>query len=261
MRQVSGEPYDDLAADYHWLFSDDLLSGAAFARQYGDVLDRLPAGAAVLDCACGIGTDALAMARRGFRVWATDASEGMARQTRGRVADAGVDVAVSVCRWERLPATLEQRFAAVFCLGNSLAHTGGPDAMATALAGMRAVLDPGGLLVVNSRDWERLRSERPRMTVADRVIERDGLRCTSLYVWTLPETWDAPHGADIVFVLDRDGALTYRRHQIRFVPFRRDELEARVRAAGFDEIEIHDQDAGRYRLSARRADDAAPDGP
>ncbi len=247
---MSDDAYDDLADDYHWLLSDDLLSGATFARQYGDVLDRLPAGAAVLDCACGIGADAVAMARRGFRVWATDASAGMVEQARRRVAGAAVDVPVSLCRWEELPLALGRRFEAVFCLGNSLAHLAGADAMAIALAGMRAVLEPGGVLVVDSRDWECLRAERPRITVADRVIERDGVRCTSLYVWTLPETWDAPHGADIVFVLERGGPLTYRRHQIHFVPFRRDDLTARVRAAGFDQVEIQDQDAGRYRLSA-----------
>lgn len=249
---MTADTYDGLAADYHWLLSDEHLSGALFARQYGDVLDRLPPGATVLDCACGIGTDAVAMARRGLRVWATDGSEGMVEEARRRVAEAGVDVPVSVCRWESLPVAFARPFAAVFCLGNSLAHVAGPEPMAAALAGMRAVLQPGGLLVVNSRDWESLRAQRPPVTVADRVVERRGVRCTSLYVWTLPDAWDAPHGADILFVLERDGRLDLRRHRIRFVPFRRDDLVERVRAAGFDDVAIDEQDAGRYRLSAVR---------
>ena len=250
---MTDDAYDGLAADYHWLLSDDVLSGVDFLRLYGDVIDTIPPEAAVLDCSCGVGADAVALARMGFQVWATDASAGMAEQARRRVALAGEDIPVSVCRWDRLPAAFGRRFAAVFCVGNSLPHAMGADAMAAALAGMNAVLEPGGVLVVNSRDWALLRRERPRITAARQVVSRDGARCSSLYFWTLPPAWDEPHVADIVLLLERDGAVESRHHEIRFVPFSREELEARVRAAGFDQVRIDDQGGDRYRLCARKS--------
>ncbi len=91
---MADDAYDEFSADYHWLLSDDVLSGAAFLRNYGDVVDGIAPGAAVLDCSCGIAADAVALARQGFRVWASDGSAGMVEQARRRVALAGVDVPV-----------------------------------------------------------------------------------------------------------------------------------------------------------------------
>ena len=89
-------PYENLAADYDWIFGDDALaSGAAIRRPAAARLfDRIGRTSAVLDAACGTGIDAAALARRGFNVWAADASEAMAgraaaRFRRERLADAG----------------------------------------------------------------------------------------------------------------------------------------------------------------------------
>lgn len=56
------DTYDDLAAHYHWLVEDGMLSGDEFVDQYRAILRELPIGASVLDCACGMGGIALALA-------------------------------------------------------------------------------------------------------------------------------------------------------------------------------------------------------
>ena len=76
---VTADYYQDLAADYDWLFDDDALAGGlainhpATAR----LLERTPHASTVLDAACGTGISAAALARRGYRVWAADGSEAM----------------------------------------------------------------------------------------------------------------------------------------------------------------------------------------
>src|SRR5262245_61146029 len=68
--------YDDLAGDYHLIFAD---WDRAVAWQ-SEVLDRLIRAElgdrplSILDGACGIGTQAIGLARRGHRVHATDIS-------------------------------------------------------------------------------------------------------------------------------------------------------------------------------------------
>ena len=121
---VTGSAYDDFAADYHWIFSDEHVSGEQFLRRYRDVLAALPARAEVLDCACGTGLEALTLARNGFRVTACDASEGMVAEARRLFADSGVEVPVEPCTWDRLPSSFPARFDAVFCTGNSISHAG-----------------------------------------------------------------------------------------------------------------------------------------
>ena len=68
MTTVVAQEYDAFASDYHWLYSDRVLSGDPFLDGYAHVLRSLPPQARILDCACGIGIHSLALARRGYDV-------------------------------------------------------------------------------------------------------------------------------------------------------------------------------------------------
>ncbi|MEU0565975.1 methyltransferase domain-containing protein [Nonomuraea sp. NPDC005983] len=79
--------YDQLAADYHLIYAD---WDSAVERQ-GKALDAVirsalgAESAAVLDCACGIGTQAVGVALLGHRVTGTDISPAAAERA-GREA-------------------------------------------------------------------------------------------------------------------------------------------------------------------------------
>src|SRR5512139_3177105 len=76
MADDAREFYQQLARDYHLIYDD---WNKAIERQ-GNALDRLiraytdGAPRDVLDCSCGIGTQAIGLAERGYRVHATDLS-------------------------------------------------------------------------------------------------------------------------------------------------------------------------------------------
>jgi hypothetical protein len=76
--------------------------------------------------------------------------------------------------WADLPATLAERFDVVLCVGNSLVHAAGQDAMVEALTGLRRMARPGGHVVIDSRNWEKLHAERRIVRVAPRVLTRHG---------------------------------------------------------------------------------------
>lgn len=231
------DPYEDLAADYEWLKSDGMLRGEFFCSRFAACLNALPYGARVLDCACGTGTDALALRRAGFEVIACDASPAMVRRAHATALAAGVDISFEVCSWAELGERYTEPFDAVFCVGNSLVHAAGELAMTAALRSMRDVLRRGGVLVVDSRNWERLRSERPSYTVADAVVERHGKRCIAIYAWTIPDAWRDEHRADLLLVFEQEGRLAHRHHELRYYPFRVEELRERLHLAGFSDDE------------------------
>lgn len=211
----------------------------------------------MLDAACGTGVDAAVLARRGFRVWATDASPAMIEPARHRFERAGLDIPAARAEWahlsEALPATAAERFDAVLCIGNSLVHAAGTDAMIRALQGMRGVLKPSGAIAVDSRNWEKLHRAGSHVHVADAPIERDGQRCIALYAWEIPEEWAADHVARLVFVFEKSSTLTSRHHTIRFRPFTHEQLQERLCAAGFDVIDTDfDTASDRYSIVARR---------
>ena len=152
------DPYRHLAADYHWFFDDRAMVVGCDTPGVRAVMAGLGANARVLDAACGIGVDAACLARRGLLVTAADASAAMVEHARRRLAELGPRHRALVSSWADLPAHVEpDTFDAVFCVGNSIAHAGDRDGMVAAFEAFRAVLTPGGLLVIDSHDWEVLR--------------------------------------------------------------------------------------------------------
>jgi hypothetical protein len=117
---------------------------------------------------------------------------------------------------------------------------------------MKKVLSPAGTLIVDSRNWELLYESRPRIVPARHVIEREGLRCTSLYIWTIPDDFESGCTAEIVLLFeDAEGRTSYRRHVIDFVPFRHDDLADTIRAAGFTiRDDSYQEDGNFYAIAA-----------
>ncbi len=242
--------YEMLAADYDWMFDADALAHGrainlpATAR----LLRRVSRTSAVLDAACGTGVDAAVLARRGFSVWAADGSEAMVEGAAARFRRERLAIPLLHCRWADLPAATGERFDVVLCIGNSLVHAAGRDAMVEALTGLRRMARPGGYVVVDSRNWEKLHAERQIVQVADRVVTRGGRRCVVLYAWEVPDRLADEHIAHLVFVFETGGQIDPHEYQITFRPFTISELRARLELAGLREIDT-DFDASRDRYA------------
>jgi SAM-dependent methyltransferase len=244
------DPYADFARSYDWLATDGMMSGEHLWRRFGDTRTALPAGARVLDCACGTGCNAAALARRGFTVTAADASEAMLVDARRRMA--GLAPVVR-CSWLDLPETFPDPFDAVVCTGNSLIHAADERSRIDALSGMAAVLRPGALLLLDSRNWEAMRRTQPRLQIPHPPVVRDDRAAVAVYAWNWRERWDAEHRLEIVVVCTGRQATSVVRTQITFRPFRFEDLTARLRQTGFENVShTFSPDTDFYDVTARR---------
>ena len=250
------DSYLTFAADYDWLFDDDVLTGGgainypAVARLFQRIsgADRT---SSVLDASCGTGINAAVLARRGFDVWATDGSEAMIEQAAARFRREQLAIPVRRCLWADLPDTLAERFDVVLCVGNSLVHAAGRDAMVAALTGLRQMARPGGHVVIDSRNWEKLNAERRIVRVANRVVTRHGRRCLSFYAWEIPERLQDEHVAHIVFAFEDEDRVETHEHPISFRPFTVGELRERLELAGLREVDTDfDASGDRYAVIA-----------
>ncbi|HXO09441.1 MAG TPA: class I SAM-dependent methyltransferase [Solirubrobacteraceae bacterium] len=243
-------PYEMLAADYDWMFDDDaLVNGRAINHPAtARLLRRIDRTSLVLDAACGTGVDAAVLARRGFTVWAADGSDAMVEGAAARFRRERLSIPVVCSTWADLPAATSERFDVVLCIGNSLVHAAGRDAMVQALTGLRRMARPGGHVVVDSRNWEKLHAERQIVQVADRVVTRGGRRCVVLYAWEMPEGLHDEHIAHMVFVFEDGDQVEAHEHRIAFRPFTISELRERLELAGLREVDT-DFDASRDRYA------------
>jgi SAM-dependent methyltransferase len=240
--------YGTLASVYDWLVPDALLTPEGSAQAFAPLLEP---GSRVLDCAAGTGTLAVGLALSGFQVAASDASPEMIARTQALAEARGVQVRAQVRQWAELHGG---PYDAVLCVGNSLPHAQGRRGRRAALTAMARVLRPGGLLVVTSRNWERVRAGQSRIEVGERLVERDGVLGLVIRAWTLAEQWTEPHYLDTaVALLDGDGRVTTHAERLAFWPFPRETLDADLRSCGLrPETSSWTPDADRYGVTARR---------
>lgn len=256
--------YETLASVYDWLVPDELMEPEGAVAAFGALVDELPPGARVLDCAAGTGQLAVGLALRGFEVTASDASAAMVDRTRDLARRREVALRTEVRTWQdwgHIGSAVP--FGAIFCVGNSLTHAVGRDGRRASLAAMAGVLAPGGLLALTSRNWERLRAARPQLEVGEQLVERAGRSALVVRSWTIPDSWEAPHGLEVaVALLAADGSVTTHRELLAFWPFTEGELDEDLRAAGLKpETSTFTPDVERYVVTARTPAAGARAGP
>src|SRR4051794_40302039 len=90
--------YDLTAPFHHLVFQDWEASIERQADQLTGIIRRRWGGAkSILDVSCGIGTQALGLALRGFVVTASDLSAGAVQRARAEAQSRFLDIDFSVC--------------------------------------------------------------------------------------------------------------------------------------------------------------------
>ena len=151
--------YDALAPDYHLLF-DDWWSAAQW---HGGVIANLLAargitGGHLLDCTCGVGTQALSLAALGYRVIGTDVSAAAIDRARAEASARGLDVELAV---RDVRDRIDGVFDVVISCDNALPHLLRDEDLERALGSIHGCLEPDGLLLTSIRDYDSLRQSRP----------------------------------------------------------------------------------------------------
>ncbi len=245
--------YDNFATDYEWLCSDRVLTDGPGAEGLDPLLQTLAPDAAILDCACGTGRLVLALARRGYHAEGSDASAGMIAQAKRHAEEAGLAVPFAASSWQDLPGRFEPRFDLVLCCGNAIGHCQDEDEMLRSLQAIRQVMKSGGQLILDSRNWEKMLTERTRFTTLGLRVRQDK-RCIPVYVWTYPERPGQPALVEVVFIFEQDGKVWLRSYPIEYYPFRAEQLRQLLAQAGFCDIAVRcEADETWYRFRARCA--------
>ncbi|MGC8879048.1 MAG: class I SAM-dependent methyltransferase [Anaerolineae bacterium] len=147
----------------------------------------------VLDAACGTGRHAIALAQAGYAVTGTDLSASMIERARHNATEMAVNqVHFVVAGFGQLRQVVDGYYDAVLCLGNSIPHVLTEAQLHATLADFAAVLRPGGLLLIQNRNFDAVMRVRNR--------------------WMTPQ-WYRQEGQEQLFIrfydFNPDGTLTF----------------------------------------------------
>jgi SAM-dependent methyltransferase len=167
-----------------------------YRRSAAFVVARLPPNPAILDLCAGTGTHAREFVAAGATVVGVDRSPQMLAIARTKVPQASF-----VCADVRELA-LPARFDAVVCLYGSIHYLETPDDVQAALARAYDHLVPGGVLVLELRDHDRLASEPVErklgpISVSTRWRRGEGARGGDLYVVAITDLETGDHVVDV----------------------------------------------------------------
>lgn len=143
---------------------DELIGWEGRARGENGFFQRLlraHGARKVLDAACGTGFHSVMLARDGFEVTASDGSENMLARTTENAKRYGAELAdVRLADWLHLSEVYgAAQFDALICLGNAFTHLFDHELRRSALREMYKVLRPGGMIVIDHRNYDRMLNE------------------------------------------------------------------------------------------------------
>jgi len=241
------EFYDDWADEYEAAHGD----WEAAIRRHGPLIALALAergvhpGDRVLDCTCGIGTQAIGLARAGYAITGHDISARQIEFASAAARRLGVHADFAVADLLR-PDTPERPLATFDAVvtANSLTHFHDESTLGIVLANIAATTRPGGIVAVTNRDYDT--SDRPDCTPVQRST-RNGVRRVSLQLWDWDESGDSYRMESVLLrssVVDASPAVgwtvTTRTTELR--AWRRTQIEAAAHAAGLVEPRWHDTD-------------------
>lgn len=152
--------YDSMADYYHLIFED---WDASMRRQGAAIAKLLPPPEEVgliLDVACGIGTQSLALAAIGYSVEGSDISAVEIARAQREAASRGLKCSFRVDDMRILKTASVGRYGAIIAMDNALPHLDSDDDILSTFAAMRSSLLPGGKVLVSVRDYARHLQER-----------------------------------------------------------------------------------------------------
>jgi len=221
--------YEAIADDYDDMtgFVERQATAEGFLRR---IITAYPTESA-LDVACGTGLYALALANVGVPiVVGTDLEPAMIGKAAQRTGGAGV-------RWlaadmTDLPRVLNRSFDLLLCLGNSLPHLLVPGALERTLSGFRHVLAPGGAMLLQTLNFDRILTRRERIVSIDRTGDRQFIR-----FYDFPETGLV--GFNLLRIRwQENGTARHDLESTLLYPYRSGELARTVATCGFRKVQL-----------------------
>lgn len=225
--------YDNMATHYDKLFFD----WNAATKEQGILLQSIfkkfncDNGASVLDCACGIGTQAIGLAALGYNVTASDISYGELAEARKRAAKAGVDVRFVNADFCALSDIFSEKFDIVIAMDNALPHMLTSEDLHRAVKSIANQIKDNGIFVASIRDYDALLQDKPPYS-PPYIYESEKGKRVSFQTWV----WNGDRYKLTQYIIDDGEALQINKFECEYRATLREEITSLFTANGCKEV-------------------------
>ena len=237
--------YDNMAAQYDKLF----LDWHAATREQAVILNKIfidngfTGDARILDCACGIGTQAIGLAALGYPVTASDISDAELAEAGARAKEAGVAIRFEHADFCALSDTFAEQFDIVIAMDNALPHMLSRKALETAVRSIASRVRPGGIFVASIRDYDSILLQKPPYS-PPYIHETGKGRRVSFQTWS----WNGDNYRLTQYIIDDEDTLQVSRFDCEYRATRRDELKELLLDSGCSAVSWHfPEETGFYQ--------------
>ena len=226
--------YDNLSTQYDKLFSDWKHA----TREQAALLDRLfrargfDWSAEILDCACGIGTQAIGLAALGYEVTASDLSRGALTEARKRAEENGVKIRFDRADFCALSESFSEQFDIVIAMDNALPHMPTREALAAAVNSIAGRVRSGGIFAASIRDYDSLLENKPPYS-PPYIHRTDKGERVSFQTWT----WSGDNYQLTQYIIEDEEKLAVSKFVCEYRATRREELSGLLMDAGCGRVD------------------------
>ena len=225
--------YDNLAAQYDKLF----LDWQSTTHEQATILNKLFQNngfdntAHILDCACGIGTQAIGLASLGYNVTASDISSGEIAEAKARAKNTNVKIRFENADFCALSKTFTELFDIVIAMDNALPHMLSSEDLERAIKSITNQIKENGIFVGSIRDYDALLMDKPPYSPPYIHKTTKGQR-VSFQTWT----WEGDNYRLIQYIVDDEDTLQVSKFECEYRATRRQEMTDLLMANGCSEV-------------------------
>ena len=213
--------YDNMAEHYHKLFLDWQAESQSQAEFLGKLFadNGYDKSAKILDCACGIGTQAIGLSTLGYDVSASDISEAELTQARKRAQEYKVSISFKQADFRGLGKAFFEKFNIVIAMDNALPHMLTKDDLASAVESIVSRIEDGGMFVASIRDYDALLMTKPSYS-PPYIHKTDKGRRVSFQTWD----WEGNCYDLTQYIVEDEESLSVNKFSCRYRATTREEL-------------------------------------
>lgn len=199
------------------------------------VFDGRPIRSA-LDVSIGTGSLTLPLGQLGVSLYGSDLSDSMLARCRKKADERGIAIDLRQSDFRDLTSYFDRSFDCVMSTGNSLAYVTNNE-ITGVLEQMDALVEPGGCLYFDLRNWDRIVGQKKRFYCYNPAFLPNGDRVNLMQVWD--HLSDGSIVFNLVYTFERDNKIFQKeRFEEHYHPVPQKLLLDKLTQLGYQDIQV-----------------------